>query len=112
MASRPLPRPVTASDQYLAALLDEVRGLRADLAAERAAHQELQAQFVPGVVELREPASRPCTPIPEDLPGGLALVKAGIICMEDVPYAMADLVAIPGIGPATARAIRQTMESG
>ena len=45
-----LPSPITIGDEYLAVLLDELRGLRADLALARA-----PAVVKVDPVELREP---------------------------------------------------------
>jgi hypothetical protein len=91
-----LPRPVTIDQHYLAAILAELRGLRADMAA--------QATAVSGpppgeLVELREPA---LTPLPADFPGAEALTAAGVGYFELVPRDGDTLVAIPGIGKATA----------
>lgn len=88
-----LPRPVTIDQHYLAAILAEIQGLRADMAA--------QATAVSGpppgeLVELRG------MPIPDDFPGAEALAEAGIIFLETVPRDGDALVAIPGIGKATA----------
>lgn len=90
-----LPRPVTIDQHYLAAILAEVQGLRADMAA--------QATAVSGppsdeLVDLREIG----TAIPADFPGAEALAEVGITCLELVPRDGDDLVAIPGIGKATA----------
>lgn len=52
-----LPAPVTTTDAYLAALHEEIVGLRADLAATRGGEP---ADLATGRVELREPvASKP-----------------------------------------------------
>lgn len=50
----PLPSPVTATEQLLVALHDEVVGLRADLAASRGGEREPDGDS--GSTELREPS--------------------------------------------------------
>lgn len=84
-----LPRPITTTDFYLAAILDELRGLRADLAQPPETAE----------IELRE------TPLPGNFPGHEALVAAGITCLESVPNDGDSLVQIKGIGKATANQI-------
>lgn len=84
-----LPRPITTTDFYLAAVLDELRGLRADLAQPPETAE----------IELRE------TPLPGDFPGYEALVAAGITCLESVPNDGDSLVQIKGIGKVTANQI-------
>ena len=85
-----LPRPVTTDQQYLAAILAELQGLRADAAAQAA------AASAGDLVELRG------LPIPADFPGAEALAEAGVVYLEAVPRDGDALVAIPGIGRATA----------
>lgn len=93
MSDRPLPRPVSSTDLYLAAILDEL--------------QKLAVQPQPGagdLVDLREPAKQ-YTPLPEDFPGRDALLEAGIDALEDVPRKGKDLTAVSGIGKVTANQI-------
>lgn len=95
--SRFLPRPVTTSELYLAAILDEIRGLRSDGSPVVAT--------APGPIELREPVVElePVgTPIPDGFPGLDALTKAGIETIEQIPRDGDSLVEIKGIGKATA----------
>ena len=94
-----LPRPVTVADKYLAAVFDELVGLRSML-------EERPVPAKDDTVELREvqPDSEP-TPIPEDFPGYLPLTKAGIIYLESIPTKGDALVEIPGIGAAIANRI-------
>ena len=84
-----LPRPITTTDFYLAAILDELRGLRADLAQPPETAE----------IELRE------TPLPGDFPGYEALVAAGITSLELVPNDGDALMGIKGIGRVTANQI-------
>ena len=51
---RKLPAPINGTEQYLAALLDEIQALRAEVHALRPQPPEPPAD---GVIELREPAS-------------------------------------------------------
>lgn len=93
MSDRPLPRPVSSTDFYLAAILGEL--------------QKLTAQPQPvegGLIDLREP-ERQFTPLPDDFPGKEALLAAGIDALEDVPRKGKDLTAVSGIGPVTANQI-------
>jgi hypothetical protein len=91
-----LPRPVTIDQHHLAAILAELRGLRADMAAQATAVSDPP----PGeLIQLREPA---LTPLPADFPGAEALLEAGTLYLETVPRDGDALVAIPGIGKATA----------
>jgi len=90
--SNPLPRPVTATDYYLAAILDELKAQRPLPANDN------------GLTALREPAPLG-TPLPEDFPGVEALAEAGIVYLETVPRDGDTLVTIPGIGKATANKI-------
>lgn len=96
MANRPLPRPVTATDQYLAALLEEIRGLRAEM------QPPAPAPPPDDLVAIREPAPPLGTPLPDDFPGKLALEEAGIVYLESVPADGDELVKIKGIGRVTA----------
>lgn len=89
-----LPRPVTIDQHYLAAILAKL--------AELEAAQKAAAPAPPpddGLIDLREAAF---TPLPADFPGIEALNEAGIIYLETVPGDGDELIAIPGIGKATA----------
>lgn len=86
---RPLPRPVSSTDLYLAAILDELKAQRPSVAK------------TDGLTAIREPA-HVGTPLPGDFPGVEALAEAGIVYLETVPRDGDALVAIPGIGKATA----------
>ena len=97
MSDRPLPRPVSSTDFYLKAVLDELQGLRADLAAKPEAAPD-------GLIDLREPAVE-ATPLPEDFPGRDALIAAGYTVLEMVPRKGKDLTAVSNIGPVTANQI-------
>lgn len=89
-----LPRPVTTTDLFLAALLTEIRGLRADMA-----QTAVSAPPPPGdLVNIKEPG----TPLPTGFPGLDALAEAGIVYYEAVPRDGDALTAIPGIGRVTA----------
>lgn len=50
MSNPSLPRPVTVGDKYLAAILEELQGLRQDVRA------QTPSPAVADTVELREPA--------------------------------------------------------
>jgi len=52
------------------------------------------------------------TEIPEDFPGRVDLEAEGIDSLEAVPTELADLVAIAGIGKATARRILKALRAG
>jgi len=106
MSDRPLPRPVSTTDIYLKAVLDELKGLRSDLTA--------KPETAPaGTIELREtlvieappPAEPEATPLPDDFPGKAALEAAGIVTLEDVPRSGKALTAVSGIGSVTANQI-------
>ena len=88
-----LPRPVTATDMYLVAILDELKGLRAELA--QPPPPETKA------IDLREVG----TALPIDFPGYEALLTAGIYTVEAVPNDGDKLTAIKGIGKVTANQI-------
>lgn len=93
MSDRPLPRPVSSTDLYLAAILDEL--------------QKLAVQPQPGaggLVDLREPAVEAMS-LPEDFPGRDALRAAGYATLEDVPRTGEKLTAVSGIGKVTANQI-------
>lgn len=97
MTDRLIPRPVSGTDFRLDALIEEIRGLRADLAA-----RQPQPEPLPdGEIELRE-ADDVGTPLPDDFPGKLALEEAGIVYLETVPRDGDQLIAIKGIGRVTA----------
>ena len=88
-----LPRPVSVADLYLAAVLAELKAIKLQLG---------QPEPVDGdEIELKE--VKPA--IPYDFPGFGAFVEAGIFYLEDVPTKGDELVAIPGIGTATANKI-------
>ena len=99
-----LPRPVTTADKYLAAVLDKLDAIHAELVKpepEPAANDTVELREVEP-----EPEPKPePTPLPEDFPGYDALTEAGIIYYETVPRRGEELVKIPGIGPATANKI-------
>lgn len=99
MSDRPLPRPVSSTDFYLAAILGELQKLTA-----QAQPVGAQPQPVGDLVDLREPA-KPATPLPEDFPGRDALLAAGIDVLEDVPRSGNGLTAVSGIGKVTANQI-------
>ena len=89
-----LPRPVSIDQHYLAAILAELRALRADMATTAVSAPQ------PGeLIDLRELAG---TPVPADFPGAEALAEAGIVYLEGVPRDGDSLVALPDIGKATA----------
>ena len=108
MDEKKLPRPVTATDFYLKAVLDELQGLRADLAAKPEAAPDglidLREAAPDGLIDLREPAVE-ATPLPEDFPGRDALIAAGYTVLEMVPRKGKDLTAVSNIGPVTANQI-------
>jgi len=93
MSDKPLPRPVSTTDFYLAAILGELQKLNAPQPADDT-----------GLVDLREPA-RQYTPLPEEFPGRSELLAAGIDALEDVPRKGEALKKISGIGPVTANQI-------
>lgn len=93
--SQRLPRPVTTTELYLAAILDELRGVAEQLAAQQAAGE------IGDLLSIRE-VDPPGTLLPDDFPGRDALHEAGIIYLETVPNDGDALVSIPGIGKATA----------
>ena len=94
-----LPRPVTVSDLYLAAVLDELRLIKAELIQPEPVEPEPDRE-----IELRE-APQVFTALPDNFPGYDALMEAGAIYVETVPRKGADLIEIPGIGTATANKI-------
>lgn len=85
MSHRRLPRPVTTQEQYLAAILAQLRGEQLDTPET-------------DVIDLREPKAS----IPDDFPGRDSLVKAGFETIEQIPRDGDALVKIKGIGKATA----------
>ena len=91
---RPLPRPTSGTELYLAAVLDELKLIKAEL---------IQPDPEPegDEIELKEVG----TPIPSDYPGYDALSEAGYYYAETVPNKGDELVAIPGIGKSTANKI-------
>jgi hypothetical protein len=90
-----LPRPVSVADLYLAAVLDELKAIKLQLIRP-------EPEAVDGEeIELKEVGEA----IPLDFPGYAAFVEAGIFYMDDVPNKGDALVAIPGIGKATANKI-------
>jgi hypothetical protein len=108
MDEKKLPRPVSTTDFYLKAVLDELQGLRADLAGEK-------PEVTPdGLIELREPLvvealplaePEEVTALPDDFPGRDALAAAGYANLEDVPRTGSKLTAVSGIGKVTANQI-------
>jgi hypothetical protein len=89
-------------DFRLDALLEEIRGLRADLAAVKAAEPEPE----PGIMSIREGiAPVEATPIPDNFPGRFALKDSGIDYLEDIPRDGDQLRTIPGIGKVTANQV-------
>jgi hypothetical protein len=99
-----LPRPVSVTDFYLAAVLDELKFISAELIQTEPEY----AVTVGGEIELKEPEKlvEPVyTPLPDNFPGKDALKEAGVIYLESVPRLGADLVEINGIGAATANKI-------
>jgi hypothetical protein len=96
-----LPPPVNATDMYLAAVLEEIKGLRADLATVPPAPD--------GLDQLREPETAVSAPdpapLPDDFPGRAALAAAGIDTFEDLPRTGDGLTAVSGIGTVTANQI-------
>lgn len=100
--NKPLPRPVTTPDYYLAAILDELKAIHAQL--DRPEPEPEPAAVEDAEVEIKEPAPV-LTPLPDDFPGKAPLEEAGIIYLETVPVKGDELVKIPGIGGATANKI-------
>jgi len=99
MSDRPLPRPVSSTDLYLAAILGELQKLNAPPPADDT-----------GLVDLREPAAEVSLPddLPgraDDLPGRDQLFAAGYTTLESVPRKGKELTAVSGIGPVTANQI-------
>ena len=92
MSDRPLPRPVSSTDLYLAAILGELQQLNAPPPADDT-----------GLVDLREPAAE--VSLPDDLPGRDQLFAAGYTTLESVPRKGKELTAVSGIGPVTANQI-------
>ncbi len=90
-----LPRPVTITDFYMAAMLDELRQIKDRLPSPAATPE-------PGLTPLSEPARPQMTPLPDDFPAKDKLAAAGILYLETVPRDGDDLVAIEGIGQVTA----------
>ena len=107
MSDRPLPRPVSSTDFYLAAILGELQKLNAppptgDTGLVNLREPAVEATPLPE--DLREPAVE-ATPLPEDFPGRDALIAAGYTVLEMVPRKGKDLTAVSGIGPVTANQI-------
>lgn len=113
---RPLPTPITAGDEYLAAIHAELVQLNATLTALTAA--PAPDSGTDGEMELREPqkprtrdeARAQQTAIPDDFPGRAALLEEGITTLAAVPRSMAQLTAIPGIGPKTGVDIQKALQ--
>ena len=107
MSDRPLPRPVSSTDFYLAAILGELQKLNAPPPTGDTGLVDLREPAVeatPLPEDLREPAVE-ATPLPEDFPGRDALIAAGYTVLEMVPRKGKDLTAVSGIGPVTANQI-------
>jgi hypothetical protein len=100
-----LPSPTTGPEMYLAAVLGELRSLRADIQALKP-EPPAASQLAANVVDIREPAG---TPIPENFPGGEALFAAGINTLERIPRDGDALTAIRGVGKLTAGRILETL---
>ena len=98
-----LPRPVTVSDIYMAAVLAELQELNAQLSQSEPEYYVT----VPGEIVRKEPEKpEPVyTPLPASFPGKEALELDGITYIETVPRTGVELTAIPGIGKATANRI-------
>lgn len=74
MSDKPLPRPVTAVELYLAAILEELQAQRVT-----------EISIAPGdLVELREPAAAG-TPLPEDFPGAPLWKRPGLTPWKPCP---------------------------
>lgn len=114
---RPLPRPATAVELYLAAIHNELQAIRDILGAPQA-----QVGFdEPAETLLRELAGKEAAnssvdeygasspALPAGFPGRAELEAAGISTLADVPRTAHSLKAIKGIGPATATAILQEL---
>jgi len=100
-----LPRPVTVSDIYLAAILDRLDQLV------QSPPVEYSVEVDPKVIVLKEPEKSPLTPLPADFPGKDTLEEAGIIYLETVPRTGAELTAINGVGVVTANKILTWLQS-
>lgn len=99
--SKNLPRPVSTTDFYLAAILDELRS----------GGQVATDGDDAGPIELREPEAH-STPLPLTLPGRDALLAAGIETLENVPRTGKRLTAVSGIGKVTANQILTWLKAG
>ena len=75
-----LPRPISTTDFYLAAILEELKALG-----------QSNNQLEPEIIVLKES-------IPDDFPGKTALELAGIDSLDDIPRDGDTLVSIKGIG--------------
>lgn len=95
---RPLPRPTSGTELYLAAVLDELKAIKLQLVQPEPEPDEGEE------IELRE-VPQVFTVLPENFPGYDALTEAGVLYLEMVPRLGADLIEIPGIGKATANKI-------
>jgi hypothetical protein len=106
MDERKLPRPVSATDFYLKALLDELHELRADLTTKPEPAPDGMTELREPLVVVASPLAEPDpTPLPDDFPGKAALETAGIAYLEDVPRTGKALTAVSGIGAVTANQI-------
>ena len=102
---KPLPRPTSTSEIYLAFILDALEDIKAELTKSEPEY----AVTVGGEIELKEPEKLEITvtltSLPDAFPGKDALEEAGVIYLEEVPRLGADLIEINGIGAATANKI-------
>ena len=76
-----LPRPVTADQQFLAAILDELRGVRA-LLAPPAPAEAPAAEATPELVQVREPVAPRGLPTPDPELNGEVVAAAAKVAAE------------------------------
>lgn len=114
-------RPVTVTDEYLAAIHREMQVQSAALGAIDAHLVDILTALAPplapapdpSLVALVEPAAATVgTPLPDGFPGRAALLAAGYAILEDVAALTdAQLGAISGIGKTTIVNIRAYLET-